>query len=192
MRIDKRLNIVIPIERSDGTQISVHSTPISADVWDRYWEPISIAWSHIMTKHGPLSGPKIADKLLRDVAKSLGVWNTPEGVEAGLMPEIHRLTNVVVCGKRGWETIPYQDAIDKRLIDVEDLAEIEAGIVFFTVVSAAHKRAETKEYLEGATRLWNAQVTLLTCTEYMNSLRTSIATGNSGEKAESSGISSNG
>ena len=61
MHINRKLNLVIPIERADGSQIFTHSTPISAEVFDKYFLVIAKTFSAIYSEGlGPLGGPRVA------------------------------------------------------------------------------------------------------------------------------------
>lgn len=190
MKIDRRLNLVIPIDRADGT-IYVHSAPISRPVFEQYFKVIAQTFSAIYTQGlGFTSGPRVAAWLLRDQATKAGVWDGEAGVERGLMNEIRRLSNVVVPSARGWTTIPFQDAVDGGSINDDDRSEVENAIVFFIVASSMHTRKELPAVLEGSTALWGAQTTSLNCTEYANSLPTPTATENTGGTVKASSIPS--
>lgn len=184
MRINRNLNLVVPIERADGSQVFVHSTPISSDVFDAYFLPIAKTFSAIYSEGlGVISGPRIADKLLRKISTDMGIWEGPGGVQAGLVAEIRRLTNVFVPGKRGWEMVPFDDAKAAHTIEPDDAVEIEAALTFFTLVSAMHRKSDLPGILGGALRLWGSRTESLSCTEFMNSLPTLTESGNSGKAA---------
>lgn len=182
MRIDKKLNLVVPIYDEEGKvpRFYVHSTPVGTDIWEKYWEPISLAFTRVMGGgHGIMGGPRIADKMLCKVAKDMGLWDGPEGIERGLMAEIYRLTNVVAPRDKGWETIPYEEA-KRTLIEPEDANEIEGALVFFTLISLMNRRTIRREMLDSAMGLWGAQIVLWDCTAFINSLAISTGSENSG------------
>lgn len=185
MNIDKKLNIVIPVTRSDGAKIYVHASPISSEVFESYFLPISKTFSAIYAEGlGILAGPRISALMLKKVSKDLGMWDGPSGVEKGLMAEIHQRTNILaVRDKGGWETIPFHEARTRGILESADLSEVENSIVFFTAASSMHRREELTDVLDGASRLWGARVTSLNCSEYGSSLQTSIETENSGATA---------
>lgn len=190
MKIDRRLNLVIPVEQDDGT-IYVHSSPIARAVFDRYFMVIAKTFSSIYNEGlGVTSGPRVAALLLKDTATNLGVWDGEAGVERGLMNEVRRLSNVIMLGPAGWTTIPFQEAVDKKMIDDTDRSEVENAIVFFTVASLMHKKAELPAILGGAVSLWGGQITSSNCTEYASSLPTSTATENSGGTTAGSSVPS--
>lgn len=184
MRINKRLNLAIPVEREDKSVLWVHSTPVSAEVFDTYFLPLAKTFSEIYTQGlGAISGPRVADKLLRKVAREMGVWDAPGGVQQGLLPEVHRLTNALVPAERGMQMMPMDDAVNRGFIDKQDASEIEAALVFFTAASHMHRRSEIEAVLNAAMSLWGAETTWLDCTEFMSSLQMSTQDANSGAKA---------
>lgn len=187
MRIDKKLNIAIPLEREDGGTFYVHSTPLSREMFEQYFLPISMAWAQIhQTGLRAVAGPRVAALMLKKAAEQLNVWEGPGGVMLGLMPEIRRLSNVVAPGPGGWATMPYQDAATKGFISAEDQAEVENAVCFFTLSSAMHRRQEMPVILGGMTALWDTLVTSLNSTEFAVSLQTSTVAETSTERVVSS------
>jgi hypothetical protein len=184
MRIDRKLNLVIPIVRSDGVEIYTHSTPIGADIFDKYFLVIAKTFTAIYTEGlGAIGGPRIADKMLKRVAEQLGVWDTPDGVERGLVNEMRRLTNVVFPGNRGWDSLMFDDAVKNGAMDEADAVEVLASLTFFTVASCMHKRGDLQAVLSGGMSIWGARIESSSCTEFMRSLPTSIVAASSGGKA---------
>ena len=197
MKIDKRLNLVVPIYDDAGkTAIAyVHSAPISREVFDRNF--LVLAKTHAAFWNeglGTTAGPRVAAMLLRLVADQLdgpdeetrernGHANR-QSVENGLFPEIRRLSNVAMPDQSGaWKTIPLENVVREKLLNEEDLAEVENAIVFFIVAYAMHKRTERAAIVAGAARLWGARIESLNSTEFARTLTTSTGTANSGEKA---------
>lgn len=192
MQISKSLNLIIPVELETGT-IYVHSMPISTAAFEANWLVISRTFSAITGYGlGAVAGPRVSALLLKQIAESMGVWeDTPAepgkpskpGIANGLMKEIFRLTNVLMPGLDGWDTIPFEDAVRRGMIDSEDASEVENALVFFTVSWSMQRRNIRVEYVTGAAQLWGGLTSSLNVTEYGNSLLTSTATGNSGEKS---------
>lgn len=170
--IDRRLNLVVPLDNPDGTVSHVHSKPISREVFERYFDVIARTFTEIYSGGYTIyAGPRIAALMLRWVAQDKGVWDGPTGVERGLMAEIRRLTNAVVAHPQGgWVTVPYYEAVKSGQIDADDAAEVDNALVFFTVACAMHKKADLPGILEGASRLWGGLVTSSNVTEYADSL----------------------
>jgi hypothetical protein len=184
VKINKHLNLVIPIVRADGSKLYVHSTPIASEVFDTFYKPIARAHAEITAGgYGFASGPRIAAKLLRDAAKMLNMWEGPTGVERSLIPEIERLTNVFAPSGKGWELIPMYDAVRSGILDPEDTEQVLNAIAYFTVGSHMWPRLVMSSMLEGAAELWGARISSLNATEFMKSLTTSTEAENSGAKA---------
>lgn len=184
MKIDKRLNIVVEVENEEGRSIFVHATPISNEIFEKYFMVIAQAFSAINGENmGVAAGPRIAALMLQKVAQDAGVWDTPGGVQQGLIEEIKRLAVAVVPTEKGWDSLPLDSAIKGELISPEDVSEVMNILVFFTVSSAMHRRTVLSAVLKVATLLWGAQITSQNSTEFKTSLPTSTATVNSGEKA---------
>ena len=184
--IDRKLNLVIPVENGDQTSY-VHSTPISRQVFEANFEAIGRTFSRIYGGgYGLMAGPRIAAMMLRKVAEDFG-GDDPTAraaslalVESSLMNEVRRLSNWVAVGPSGWASIPYQEAVDKKLISEDDAAEVENALVFFTVASSMHKKSELPIILAGASKIWGARIELSNSTAFAASLRTSTEAASSG------------
>lgn len=171
MRIDKRLNLVIPIEDETGT-IYIHATPLSHVAFERYYKVLARAFTVIVSNYSVVAGPRVALMTLREVASEVGM---KDEVETGLIPEIRRSTNMLVpADGGGFETVMFQTALDRKMLSEEDVSEVENALVFFTVYSAMLKRTQRVELLDGAAKMWGASITSLSVTEYGASLKTSI------------------
>ncbi len=181
MRINRKLNIVFPIDTEAGT-VYVHSTPISREVFEKYFLVIAKTFSAIYREGlEVMSGPRVAAMMLKRVATSMNEWDGADGVENGLIAEMHRLSNFVMPSDSGWTTIPFQDALNRKLLDPDDLSEAEGVLCFFTLAASMHRPADLTAVLNGMTSLWGAQTTSLNCTEYARSLPISTVTDSSGE-----------
>lgn|ERR1700733_2515027 len=194
MRIDEQLNIVIPVDRANGTTIYIHAAPLSREVFQKYWLVLSKAFAGIYGEGlGSIAGPRIAALMLRRVAESMEVtptgineWNAPDGVENGLMPEIRRMANVAAMATngsgRGWQLFTLEHAIEHHMIDVEDLDEIDGVLVFFTLVWRLHRHKERLTVLNGSVKLWGASISSLSLSAFVGSLPTSTETASTGAK----------
>lgn len=184
MKIDSKLNLIVPVERENGQTIYVHSTPISREVWEQNFLVISKTFAGIYAEGLNIhTGPRIAALMLKRIAQQMDAWDGPNGIESTLVAEIRRLTNVVMPSDSGWTTIPMQEAVNRKLFDADDLSEVDNAITFFIVASAMHKKKEAGDVIRGAARLWGAQTTSLNSTAYAASLPTSTATASSGVTA---------
>jgi hypothetical protein len=176
MRINKQLNLVIPIE-TDGGTMYVHSTPLARTVFEQHYKVFARTFTVIVSMYSEVAGPRVAMMTLRDVAEQMGVRNE---VEQNLIPEIRRSTNVLVPGENGYETVMYQIALDRGVFDEEDAGEVENALAFFTVYSAMLKRQQRIEMLDGAAKMWGAQITSLDVMGFAASLKTSTKDASTG------------
>lgn len=198
LKIDKKLNLVIPIlgepkiikddqDRNvevDNVVAYVHATPISRDVFDAYYMILAKTFSKLYTEGlNWRIGPRVAYLALKTAATEANQWDGPDGVQAGLVNEIRRLTNVAVPGASGWTTVPYSEAITKGLISEDDAAEVDNAITFFIVASAMHIRSEVRTVVTEAAQLWGGRTTSLNSTEFAASLQTSTGDASSGARA---------
>jgi hypothetical protein len=172
VRIDKRLNFVIPIERDDGN-FYVHSAPIPRAVYEKYFLVISKTFAAIYTQGlSFVAGPRIASMMVKEIATELGTWDGPEGVEQGLMAEITRLSNIMAPSSDGWKLIPFQTALDRDMLDEEEVSEVINALTFFTVAWHMHRHREREAILTSAAQLWGGQLTSSNTMDFMNSLPT--------------------
>jgi hypothetical protein len=210
MRIDKRLNLVVPIYGEEIPKLDaagkpvmengepvteqpviaqVHATPLPSEVVDRYFMILAQTFSAIFSNGlGVLGGPAVAMKLLKSLSRDQKIWDDDPrtglvGVKKGVVDEIERLTTVNVPDGSGWTPVPLAIAVERNFISEEDKAEVENAIVFFIVGSATLARAQRKEMLTAAAGLWGARTSPLSSTEFTDSLKTSTGTVNSGEKS---------
>lgn len=173
MKIDKKLNIVAPVETDAGT-VYVHSTPISRDVFEAHAKVMAKTFSTIYGDLGSLSGARVAALLLKEVAEQMGRWAGPEGVEQTLVNEIKRMTNIFVprADGKGWQLLPYDSDQARAILDEDDYSEVDGMLVFFTLVSSLHRKAEVRGHLEAAGKYWGFAPTSLNATAYQRSLET--------------------
>ena len=181
MRINRALNLVIPLEDGETT-IYVHSTPLSREAWESNYMVLSKTYAALFDEGlNIVAGPMVAGLILKDVAIARGVW---DAVQGGLLNEIRRISNVVMPGPNGWTTIPLEDAVNRKVLDDETLSEAENIIVFFMCVSAVlrgpQNRAKLELGLSILSSLWKAQTTSYNSTEYARSLPTLTPEENTG------------
>lgn len=198
MRISRDLSLVVPVTDGtvetevDGQKVVednivayVYAMPVSQEVFEVHYRVLAKTFNDIYS--GGLSitaGPRVAALLLKDIAVSMGRWEGPGGVEQGLMQEIRRLASVVVPGPAGWDTVTFQEAVQKSILSTDDVSEVENALTFFTVASRMHLRAERATVLNGAANLWGAQISSLSFTEFLNSLQTSTRAASTGARAD--------
>lgn len=183
MRLDDNLNLVIPLPRG-ATEIFVHVAPLSREVFEAHWLVISKTFAVINAEGlSIIAGPRVAGLAMKSVAKSMGVWEGPEGVERTLLAEMVRLSNVVQPGDAGWITQPMATALSAGLFSEREKAEVIGAVVFFMVLSAMHQMANLKEILRSMGDLWGTRTTSSNATEFAGSLPTSTAGANTGGTA---------
>lgn len=191
MRIDKKLNVVIPLPRDSEGTLYVHATPISREAFETYFLPISVAFSRIWSEGlSVMAGPRVALKMLRKVSEERKIWDGPEGVQAGLVEEMKRLTNVVVRTPTGWNAVPMYNAVQQDLLTEDEVDHAENTVCFFILASAMYRRRELASILEGMNDLWGTQSVLSNSTEYAASLTTSTGVVSTGEKPTEAVVSS--
>ena len=183
MRINRALNLVIPIEVESG-KVFVHSVPISREVFETYFLVMAKAFSAIFSNGlGATAGPPVAYLMLKEVAGD--DW---EDVKKGLIGEIVRLSNVAVLGERGWESMGLHTAFERGIFDARDRAEIEGQLVFFTLVVCMHQRPVAAAIIEIANGLWRSEATALPFTDFLKLLPTSKPVENTGAPVRTSSV----
>lgn len=192
MKIDKRLNLVFPIEHAELGTIYVHSMPIARDVFERHFLILSQTTASIFGAGlGIVAGPSVAALMLRKIAEDAKLpdgstaWEGPGGIKNTLMAEIIRLSNVVMPSPEGggWITLPLIEALRRGILSAQEAREAEDIVVFFTCVSSVLRQKQAQPLLKAAGGLWSFTTTLLSCTEFSASLPTSTVDASSGAKA---------
>ena len=190
LEIDKRLNLVIPLPRQ-GQVIYVHSMPLGTPTFRHFFRVMSKAFAQMHKDNLQLlGGLRVMGMMLEDIARSTprdgdatsSWWEGPDGVEQMLIPEIRRLTNVVLAENGAWKTVPYDDAVRTQRLVPEEIEEVEGAISFFTVSSAMHSRIMRNMMLESAAAMYGLQTTSSSLMEFMSSLTTSTTDESIGEK----------
>ena len=187
MRIDKKMNLVIPIvnEKDEEIALCVHSTPISSEIFNKYFLVMGKAFSRIWSEGlGYVGCPRISDKILHAVAEEMGIWEGPTGVANGLIAEMQRLTNVIVATEdRGWEMLSLYDAKKTDVFSETEAEEVDSLITFFTLAWHLHRRTQFTGMTGTQLNMLGARIESLTCMELANSLRKSTPRASSGETA---------
>lgn len=192
VKINRKVNLALTLLNEEGNpRAYVYSAPLGREVFETYFMTLTKTYA-AMVENGSewmfRMGPRVASLMIKRVATLDGSWSGPDGVEQGLMNEVRRLTNVYVLQEKGWDTIPYDDARRDNLLDADEQLEVENALTFFTCCSASMSPMEGNEFLAAVFGLFGAEVSLLSDTEWMNSLPTSTPAGSSGEKVIQSSI----
>lgn len=179
--INKKLNLVIPIEEGEKIKAWIYSVPLSYEVFEANYMLLIRTLSYLYSNGiGPLMAIRVARLALKDVAKQI---DDTTDVSEGLMNEILRTTSVLLPDETGkWKPMPYGLVKSKNTFSLEKFREVENAIVYFIVASAVHLEDEMPMAYNGLKQIWKAQTTLLNTTEYGNSLPTSTPTESTGEK----------
>lgn len=191
MRIDKKLNIVIPLDRGDGTTLWVHATPIRKELFEKYYFVLAKTFSSL-SRNGldPRSGPSVAALVLRDVSMATvrdmdsNWWEGDEGVggKTGLLAEVVRSSNCLVgTPDNGWQITPLQEALDRSLITEDEKSEVMNLLVFFTVSSLVAPRQDRPILVNGMVAIYRLESTFLNFSEWMNLCKTRMRDENTGE-----------
>lgn len=172
MRIDKRLNLVVPVPRDGGGVIYAHAMPISREVFEANFEVMARAYAKLWA-NGPretmMTAPRVALLQIKKAAEELRLTEQTDA----LLAEIRRLTNVIAPSGSGWSSTPLHVAVQQKTIGDDELFDVENVVAFFTLASAMNRRHEAADVLAGMNALWGTSTVPSTCTEYAASLTTS-------------------
>lgn len=192
MKINKNLNLVVQIQTTDYGTVHIHSTAVSREIFEQFYLELGKVFSQCFESDNPshvaLSAPRLAYPSLKSIATQSGTWDGPSGVKFGLINEIIRLTNVIYCGENGWETLPFDLAIKRGIIDEDEEAEVMSSLVFFTAISKVAPRDFRVSFLEMAGNLRHWVVTSLDCMAYQTGLPTLTKTDVTGKKVTESSL----
>jgi hypothetical protein len=181
--LDKRLNLVLEVERDDKSIVYVHSIPISRQMWKTHYTFISMAINSMYTDGFP---PATCARVCYHRMLELAEQNRDRFGDLGrtLFAEMWRLTNVLVPTDQGYEDIPFYNLIkgDKEL-DADNVEEIQNFICFFMAASWVHglNKKEREAFQLLMTKGFGVQITALPLTEFKNSIPTSKSEENTGE-----------
>ena len=192
MKIDRNLNLVMQVQTDKKGTVFIHSSSISRSVFEQFYLELGKVFSQcfdsINQAHLALSAPQLAYPALKAISKQAGNWDGAGGVKFGLVNEIIRLTNVLVSGERGWESIPFDTAVKREVLNEDEEMETLSSLVFFTAISKVAPKDLKNSFLEmaGALRSW--ELTFSECTEYMSGLPILTKKESTGKKAKESFI----
>jgi hypothetical protein len=170
--INKKLNLVIPLELDDNKKMWVHSAPISREVFEASYMLFVKTLSNLYFNGiGPGMAPRVAALALKDMAKEID--NTTD-LSMPVIQEIYRLTYVLMIdpATNKWTTKPFLEIKMKNMLDEDVIREVENALVFFTVASAIHLKSELPSIMVGLSSIWEAQTTSLNAMDYCTSLMT--------------------
>ena len=143
MKIAKDLRLSFNVDSDAHGTLIVHSLPIGRETFELYFAELGAVFKACYgdddeARHLALVGPRIAFAALKKAAKVAGTWDTPAGVEAGLVNELIRLTQIAyVDGANGWKTTPMATAQAHGVLDEDATEEVLNSLVFFTAACKA-------------------------------------------------------
>lgn len=184
LRVDRKLNLVVPVERDGRVFTYVHSMPLPRSVFERYFLIMAQTFGALYAQQlNFFAGPKVAKLMLKKAAIESGTWEGDDGVENGLLNEVRRLSNVAVpSSSGGWEQLPYATALARSIFSEDEIEEVESHIIFFILSSAMQKGSHLSAFLDGMNALWGTLTTFSSITEFIASLPISMLAENTGEK----------
>jgi len=192
MKIDRNLNLVMRVETEENGNVFVHSASISRSVFEQFYLELGKVFSQCFDNTNPshlaLSAPQLAYPALKSVATAQGNWEGAGGVRFGLINEIIRLTSVIVSTEKGWDTMPFDVAIKRGIIDEDEELEVLSSLVFFTAISKVAPKDLRNSFLEMAGSLRSWELTSSDSTAYLSGLPTLTKKENSGKKATASSL----
>lgn len=177
VKLNRKLNIVLPAFMTDKGLVYVYSSPISLPVFREHYRMLGRTFTEIQRLgYGPITGPSLAGYVFRDEAKGY----SDEAHSEMLVNEVKRLSFVVYPGDTGWANMPFVESVKRGILTEEQGDEAENFLVYFTCASWIKLPSEAIA-MDSLRTLWQAQITSSTVMEFMNSLPTSTPEENTGE-----------
>jgi len=190
VKIDRNLNLVMQVQTAKNGLVYIHSASIGRSVFEQFYLELGKIFSQcfdsVNQAHLALSAPQLAYPALKSIAQKAGNWDGAGGVKFGLVNEIIRLTNVVFAGENGWETLPFDTAVKREILDEDEEAEALSSLVFFTAISKVAPKDLKNSFLEMAGSLRNWELTSSDSTAFTNGLPILTKKGNIGKKVKES------
>jgi hypothetical protein len=182
--LDKRLNLVLEVERPDGSTCYVHHQPISRQMWKTHYTYLSIVINSLYADGFPPSTcARICYNRMQEIAEQQK--ERFGDLQKTLFAEIWRLTNVMVPGDNGLETMSFYDVMKSdKIFDADNLEEVQNFVCFFTAASWVHglNRKEREAFQLLMTSGFGVQTTASSVTEYKSSIPISKPEENTGAK----------
>lgn len=173
VKLERDLKVVIPLESG----AICYSIPVSRQIFETNYMAFAKIWSAIQEQGLVATGASIAARMLRQLAVEQNLNVDP------ILGEIRRLCTIAIPTEHGYQQYPMDNAVRDRLIDEDDIAEIENLLVFSIAVSYLSTKAQAAKLLEWVRGMRKALTTSLTFTDFLASLQTSMQDDSSGEKS---------
>ncbi len=175
MRITKDLRLAFPLESEKNGTIHVYTQPIKRDTFELYFAELGAAFNACFRdgdpQHLALAGPRTAYAALKKAARADGTWDTPDGVENGLINEMKRLTTIAYATPEGWKQVPMATAQAHDILTEEDVFDILNPLVFFTAACKVGPPKLMGELLDVVAKSRGWETGFSTCTAYVDSLK---------------------
>lgn len=178
IKLNRKLNVVLPPFVTDKGLVHVYSSPISLPVFREHYRMLGRTFTEVQRLgYGPITGPSLAGYVFRDEAKAYG----DEAHSEMLINEVKRLSFVVYPNDtKGWANMPFVEAVKRNILTEEQGDEAENFLVYFTCASWIRLPSEAIA-MDSLRTLWKAQIISSTVMEFMNSLPTSMPEDSTGE-----------
>ncbi len=151
MQLDSDLNLVFPVTWNDnGPVLYAYSLPISRGVFEASYRLLAAVKDALCPAGSwSTSSPMIAGLTLADAGRKDGAqWGRGEGLsmeEGGnpmpLLAELKRLTTILAPTSNGYEALPAEVAISRKLLTADDWMDAESALVFFTCALSLTQRS---------------------------------------------------
>jgi hypothetical protein len=185
MKINRQLNLVLPVQTENSGTVYIHSSAIGLEVFEQFYSELGKVFAQCFDGAGSaalmIGAPQLAYAALKSISKKSGTWDGADGVKFGLVNEIVRLTNIVGAGGHGWQSTPLAGSVEIGILTEEEEAEVLSSLIFFTAISKVAPKDLRVTLLEMMSQLRNWEIISLGCTEYVNSLVTLTSSENIGE-----------
>lgn len=192
MKIDRSLNLVMRVETESSGIVHIHSASISRPIFEQFYLELGKVFSQCFDSTNPshlaLSAPQLAYPALKSIATSQGNWDGVGGVKFGLINEIIRLTSILMATEQGWESLPFDVAVKREIINEDEELEVLSSLVFFTAISKVAPKGLRVSFLEMAGTIRNWELTLLDSMAYQNGLPILTKKEPTGKKTKASSL----
>lgn len=181
--LDKRLNLVLEVERDDKSVVYVHSIPISRQMWKTHYTFLSMAITSMYDDGFP---PSMCARICYQRMQELAEQHKDRfgDLSRTLFAEIWRLTTILVPTDHGYEDIPFYNVMKNgKDLDQDNIEEVQNFICYFTAASWVHglNRKDREAFQQLLTKGFGVQITALQLTEYKNTVPISKSEENIGE-----------
>jgi hypothetical protein len=190
MKITKDMKLGFSIETEASGTVLVYSSSISRDTFELYFAELGRVFADCYGndddgRHLALVGPQVAYASLKRAAASMGSWGGPSGVQAGLVNELIRRTQIGVAFESGWKQLPMATAQAREILDEDAAEEVLNSLVFFTAVCKAGPKKLASSLLPVVTESLGWDLGSWDFSGYVDSLKKSIADEDSTTEAQS-------